>query len=105
MATIVSPARPSVRRGLSLAFLGDRVALAVVFVALFCLNYAPHLFDAFTNIFAVGNDLDHSRTVSSAEILGFVAIAVVLCDMGADRGLRRWDFVAIAGITVACVFN
>jgi hypothetical protein len=89
----------------ALTFLSDRVALAAVFVVLFCLNYAPHLFDAFTNIFGVGNDLDHSRTVSSAEILGFVAIAVVLCDMRADRVLRRWDFVAIAGITVASLYT
>jgi hypothetical protein len=110
MARVVSPARPSVRRSLSipprdaLTFLSDRVVLAAVFVVLFCLNYAPHLFDAFTNIFAVDNDLDHSRTVSSAEILGFVAIAVVLRDLQADRVLRRGDFVAIASVTVASLY-
>jgi cytochrome c oxidase assembly factor CtaG len=110
MTTVVSPARPSVRRRLSippraaLTFLSDRVVLAAVFVVLFCLNYAPHLFDAFTNIFAVDNDLDHSRTVSSAEILGFVAIAVVLRDLHADRVLRRGDFIAIAGITIASLY-
>lgn len=110
MTTVVTPARPSVRRSLStpprdaLTFLSDRVALAAVFVVLFFLNYAPHLFDAFTNIFAVDNDLDHSHTVSSAESLGFAAIAVVLRDLQTDRVLRRGDFVAIAGITVASLY-
>jgi hypothetical protein len=110
MTTVVSPTRSSVRRSLSvpprdvLTFFSNRVVLAAVFVVLFCLNYAPHLFDAVTNIFAVDNDLDHSRTISSAEILGFVAIAVVLRDLQADRVLRRWDFVAIAGITVASLY-
>jgi hypothetical protein len=110
MTTVVSPARPSVRRMLSIAprdaltFLSDRVVLAVIFVVLFCLNYAPHLFDAFTNIVAVDIDLDHSRTISSAEFLGFAAIAVILRDLQADRVLRRGDFVAIAGIAVASLY-
>jgi len=88
----------------ALTFLSDRVVLAALFVVLFCLNYAPHLFDAFTNIFAVDNNLDHSRTVSSAEILGFAAIAVVLRDLHVDRVLRRGDFLALAGITVASLY-
>jgi hypothetical protein len=68
------------------------------------LNYAPHLFDAFANIVAVDIDLDHSRTISSAEFLGFAAIAVVLRDLQADRVLRRGDFVVIWGIAVACLY-
>ena len=79
--------------------------LAVAFILLFCLNYAPHLFDAFNNVIAVDNDLDHSRTVSIAEILGFSAIAFVLRDLRADRVLQRVDYVILAGIAGAFLYR
>jgi hypothetical protein len=86
-------------------FITDRVVLAAVFIALFYLIYAPHLFDALPKIFAVDDDLNHSRTVSSAQILGFVAIAVIIFrDLKADRVLRRWHFVVIAGVMVASLY-
>ena len=73
------------------------MVLTFVFVALFYLGYAPALFDALPNLFAVDVDLSHSRTVTSAEFLGFVAVAIVLGDLKSDRVLGRWDYIAIAG--------
>jgi len=108
--TLVSPTRPSVRRTVftrsqnSIKHLNDRVVLAAVFVALFCLNYAPNFIEALANIFAVGHDLSHSRTVSGAEVLGFVAIAVALKDLKADRLLRWWDFIAMTAIVMASLY-
>ena len=87
-----------------LKHLNDRVVLAAVFVTLFLLNYAGNLFDAVTNISAVQNDLTHSRTITGAEILGFVAIAVVLKDLKTDRVLRWLYFLAIIGVTVASFY-
>jgi hypothetical protein len=88
----------------TITFLSDRVVLASTFFALFCLNYAPTLLDALPNLFSLDNDLSHSRTVSSAEILGFAAIAVVLSDLKSDRVLRWLDYVATIGIAIACVY-
>ena len=85
-------------------FLTDRVVLTFVFVALFCLGYAPALFDALPNLFAVDVDLSHSRTVTSAEFLGFVAVAIVLGDFKSDRVLGRWDYIAIAAILVVSLY-
>jgi hypothetical protein len=88
----------------SIKHLDDRVVLTAVFVMLFLLNYAGNFFDALANISAFDNDLTHSRTISGAEVLGFVAIAVVLKDLSTGRVLRWWDFVAIIGITVASIY-
>ena len=104
-----SPTRPSVQcdtfihRGL-VKYPSDRAVLTVVFVALFYLNYASSLIDAFANIFAVHDGLAHSRTVSGAEILGFVAIFVVLTDLKSERLLRWWDFLAIVCIVTASLY-
>jgi hypothetical protein len=110
MTIDVSPTRPSGRevvvthRHDALKHLNDQVVLAAVFVTLFFLNYADNLIDALTNISAVENELTHSRTITGAEVLGFVAIAVVLRDLGTDRVLRWWDFVAIIGATIASFY-
>jgi hypothetical protein len=110
MTLEVSSTTPSVRRVLfsqlrdAIKYFDDRVVLTAVFVALFFLNYAGNLIDAVANISAVENDLTHSRTVSGAEALGFVAIAVVLKDLKTDRVLRWWDFVAIIGIAIASLY-
>jgi hypothetical protein len=105
-----SPARPSVQRLLFIQLheatkrLDDRLVLTVLFVVLFFLNYAANLVDAFANISALENDLAHSRTITGAEILGFVAIAVVLKDLKTERLLRWWDFLAIIGIALASLY-
>ncbi|HXW64790.1 MAG TPA: hypothetical protein VEK74_06890 [Burkholderiaceae bacterium] len=109
MTTEVSPTRLSVQRDTfvqrdAVKYLSDRVVLTAVFITLFYLNYASSLIDAFANIFAVDNDLARSRTVSGAEILGFVAIFVVLRDLRTERVLRWWDFVAIVGIVTASLY-
>ena len=109
MSIDVSLTRPSVRqllftlRGAS-KHLSDRAVLAALFVTLFSLNYAANLIDVLTNISAVDNDLTHSRTITGAEILGFVAIVVILKDLKTDRVLRWWDFVAIIAITIASLY-
>lgn len=82
--------------------LTDRVVLTALFVTVFFFNYATDLFNAFANILAV-NPLPHSRTASGAQLLGFVAVAVILRDLNSDRVLRRWDFVAIIGIAIASI--
>jgi len=90
MTLEISPTTPSVRRVLFSQlrkYLDDRVVLTALFVTLFFLNYAGNLIDALTNISAVENDLTHSRTITGAEVLGFVAIAVVLKDLSTDRVL------------------
>jgi hypothetical protein len=107
MTLEISPTAPSVRRVLFSQlrkYLDDRVVLTALFVTLFFLNYAGNLIDALTNISAVENDLTHSRTITGAEVLGFVAIAVVLKDLSTDRVLRWWDFVAIIGVTIASFY-
>jgi hypothetical protein len=110
MTLEISPTTPSVRRVLfsqlrsAIKYLDDRVVLTALFVTLFFLNYAGNLIDALTNISAVENDLTHSRTITGAEVLGFVAIAVVLKDLSTDRVLRWWDFVAIIGVTIASFY-
>jgi hypothetical protein len=40
----------------------------------------------------------------SAELLGFIAIAVVLADLKTDRVLRSWDLVAAIGIAAASLY-
>jgi len=75
----------------------DRIVLTAIFVSLFCLNYIAQLFDTAAGerlIFAT------SRTVSGAEIIGFIAIAVVLKELGAQRVLRWWDFATISALAV-----
>jgi hypothetical protein len=110
MTIDVSSARPSRRRFVfnrlneAIKGLDDRVVLTALFVTLFFLNYAANLIDALANISAVEIDLDHSRTITGAEILGFVAIAVVLKDLKADRVLRWWDFVALIGIAITSLY-
>jgi hypothetical protein len=110
MTLEVSSTTPSVRRVVfsqlrdAIKYLDDRVVLTALFVTLFFLNYAGNLVDALTNISAVENDLTHSRTITGAEVLGFVAIAVVLKDLSTDRVLRWWDFVAIIGVTIASFY-
>ena len=108
MTIDVSPTKPSVRAVTllydAIKHLTDRVVLTAVFVTLFFFNYATNLLDAFANIFAVDNDLAHSRTASGAELLGFVAIAVILKDLNSDRVLRRWDFLALVGIAMASIY-
>jgi hypothetical protein len=110
MTLEISPTTPSVRRVLfsqlrsAIKYLDDRVVLTALFVTLFFLNYAGNLIDALTNISAVENDLTHSRTITGAEVFGFVAIAVVLKDLSTDRVLRWWDFVAIIGVTIASFY-
>jgi len=78
----------------------DRILLMALFASLFCLNYGALLFNL-----AAGERLifPTSHTVSGAEIIGFIAIAVVLKDLRADPVLRWWDFVAIAGIAIAAI--
>ena len=63
----------------------DRAILTALFASLFFLNYRTQLFDL-----AAGERLifSTSRTVGGAEIIGFVAIAVVLKDLKADIVLR-----------------
>ena len=108
MTIAVSPTRPSVRRAVSMPlhnaikYLSDRVVLTAVFVALFSVNYAANLFNALT--VATGLIQPHSRALTAAEFLGFVAIAVILKDLKSDRVLRWWDFVAIISITIASFY-
>ncbi|MBO0754452.1 MAG: hypothetical protein J2P54_01210 [Bradyrhizobiaceae bacterium] len=110
MTIHVSPTRTSVREFVitqlhdAINRLNDRVVLTAVFVALFSLNYAGSLIDAVANISAVENDLTHSRAASGAEILGFVAVAVVLKDLKTDVVLRRWDYLAVLGIAIASLY-
>lgn len=110
MTIDVSPARPPGREFVvthlhdAFKHLNDRVVLAALFVTLFFRNYAANLIDALTNISAVENDLTHSRTTTGAEILGFVAIAVILKDLKTDRVLRWWDIVAIIGVAIASFY-
>jgi hypothetical protein len=109
MTIEVTPTRLSARRVVfsrlhdTIKYLDDRAVLTALFVTLFFLNYAGNLIDALTNL-SVDNDLTHSRTITGAEVLGFVAIAVVLKDLRADRVLRWWDFVAIIGIAIASLY-
>jgi hypothetical protein len=110
MTNHASPMRP-LGRGFVLAHpsdaishLSDRVVLIVVFVALFLLNYAGNVIEAVTNISSVDNDLAHSRTASGAQVLGFVAVAIVLADLKSDRVLRWWDYLAVFCITLVSVY-
>lgn len=60
----------------------DRLLLAAFFLSVFSLDYLPKAFAA-TDFFP------------TPEFIGFAAIAIVLGRLGADRVLRRWDFVAL----------
>jgi hypothetical protein len=106
----VSPMRPSGREFVvthlndAMSRVNDRVVLAIVFVALFSLNYTGSLIEAVLNISAVDKDLTHSRTASGAQVLGFIAVAVVLAELKSDRVLRWWDFLAVFCIAVASLY-
>ena len=108
--TFVPPTTLSVRKSIFLQLRdaitrhGDQVILASVFFALFCVTCLPNFLGATLNLFAVENDLTHSRTISSAELLGFIAIAVVLADLKTDRVLRSLDLVAAIGIAAASLY-
>jgi hypothetical protein len=111
MTLQISPTTTSVRRVLfsqlreAIEYLGDRGVLTALFATLFFLNYAGNLIDVLTNTSLFGNDLPSlRRTITGAEVLGFVAIAVVLRNLGTDRVLRWWDFVAIIGVTIASFY-
>lgn len=108
MTIDVAPSKPSVRAATPLydatKHLPDRVVLAALFVILLFFNYATDLVDTFAKTFAVDSELAHSRTASGAELLGLVAIAVVLKDLKSDRVLRRWDYAAIIGIALASIY-
>ena len=110
MTANVSPTRPSAREVVATYLLdpinqlNDCVVLTAVFVVLFSLNYTGSLIDAVANISAVDDDLMHSRTASGAEILGFVAVGVVLRDLRSDRVLRWWDFLAVFGVAIASLY-
>jgi exosortase/archaeosortase family protein len=105
MTMDVSPTRLSVRRHAfiqprdAIKYLSDRIVLTAAFITLFYLNYSSNPIEAFAN-----NDIFQSRAIGGAEILGFVAIFVVLKDLKADRVLRWWDFAAIvAALAVGIV--
>jgi hypothetical protein len=76
----------------------DRTILIALFASLFFLNYVAQLFDL-----SAGERLifSTSRTVSGAQIIGFIAIAVVLKDLRADIVLRWFDLATIFAIAVA----
>jgi len=78
----------------------DRLVLLALFASLFCLNYGAQLFNL-----AAGERFIFSatRTVSGAEIIGFVAIFAVLKDLKADPILRWWDYAAIVAIAIALI--
>ena len=90
-ASIVSQVRDAIEHPT------DRIVLGALFVSLFCLSYFAQLFDL-----NAGERLIFSttRTVSGAEIVGFVAIAVVLKDLKADHVLRWWDFAIISSLAI-----
>jgi hypothetical protein len=108
--TIVSPARPSGRRfgfmnlHIAVRRVTDRIVLTAAFVLLFCFYYARNLFDAFSNLSPDKSELAASRTVSGAELLGFIAIAVLLKSLNADRVLRWWDVAVLAAVAIACIY-
>jgi hypothetical protein len=77
----------------------NRVLLAGFFVLILCRYYLV----SFLGVFSPELVLDTRRTVSGAEGLGFIAIAVILNDLKADRILRWWDVTAIIGIAVVCL--
>src|ERR1700744_6215605 len=98
-----SSAKPSVQYSIigslydARSHLTDRGVWSFLCFMLFFLNCASNLFTAPANTFDVDNDLAHSRTASGAELLGFIAIAVVLKGLNSDRVLKRWDYLAIVG--------
>src|SRR5689334_4396869 len=78
----------------------DRTILIAIFTSIFFLNYVTQLFDLSAGerlIFAT------SRTVGGAQIIGFVAIAVVLKDLKADVVLRWFDLAMIFAIAIATI--
>jgi hypothetical protein len=79
----------------------DRVLLAGLFVLILCRYYLV----SFLGVFSPELLLETRRTVSGAEALGFIAIAVILKNLKADRVLRWWDIAAITGIVVVCVYQ
>jgi hypothetical protein len=105
----MTPTEPSVPSAVvtplydAIKHLTDRVVLTASFVILFFFDYATNILDAFAK-FGVENELAHSHTVSGAELLGFVAVAVILKDCKSDRVLGRWDFIAVIGITIASIY-
>ena len=103
MTIDVSSTRPSsrwaafvrLRDRIKRAHANDRVVLAGFFASLFLLYYRANLL----NLIAA----DTSRILSSAEILGFFAIASILKDLKTDSVLRWWDLLAIVGVMIACI--
>jgi hypothetical protein len=77
----------------------NRVLLAGLFVLILCRYYLIE----FLGVFSPELVLDTRRTVSGAEALGFIAIAVVLKDLNSDRVLRWWDIAAITCIVIGCL--
>ena len=74
----------------------DRIVLMTLFVSLFCVHYViPLSLSAL-----VGGEPPVART---AGLIGFAAVAMVLKNLGADRVLRWWDFVAIALLAIALI--
>ena len=77
----------------------DRVVLFAFFASLFCFHYGAEVLAlASGGLFG-----SHSRAASSAEIIGFAAIVVVLKNFGTDRILRQWDFVAIIAAAIILI--
>jgi len=60
----------------------DRLLLAAFFLSVFSLDYLPQVFAA-------------TGSFPTTEFIGFAAIAIVLQRLGADRLLRRWDYIAL----------
>jgi len=78
----------------------DRVILIALFTSLFFLHYVMQLFDLTAGerlIFAT------SRTLGGAQIIGFVAIAVVLKDLKSDVVLRWFDLATIFAVAIATI--
>jgi hypothetical protein len=86
MTMDVSPTRLSVRRSAfirphdAVKYLSDRVVLTAAFITLFYLYYTSSPIKSFAD-----SDILQSRAIGGAEILGFVAIFVILGDLKADR--------------------
>lgn len=70
----------------------DRLVLIVLFASVFFVRCGLPLF-------STPSDQDVLQPISflsGAELIGFIAIAFVLNDLGADHVLRWWDFVMIS---------
>jgi hypothetical protein len=105
MSSVVSPTRKPVTR-ITIRELGklirpeDRIVLGALFAILFWRDFGPSIFAGFTSLFA-GSEFVGSRTLGGAEILGFVAIALIIKDLKTDRVLGRWEVLAAAGVAIA----